>query len=120
MKPATPTDVDSPTPQRGGNLFQFNLTHAAPPRRWRQVVQRERFRATLQQNREPSERDDLGAELTAALHQAIETRLQNTPNLQPWHYVHFTMQSDHFSHAFQSTTFTMQEFREDSERLRTS
>lgn len=29
------------------------------------------------------------------------------------------MQSDHFTHAFQSTTFTVQEFQEDSSRLRT-
>ena len=29
------------------------------------------------------------------------------------------MQSDHFSHAFQSTTFTVQEFEEDSQHLST-
>lgn len=50
---------------------------------------------------------------------AMQTRMDALPNLQPHHTVHFTMQSDHFSHAFQSTTFTVDEFRRDSARLRT-
>ena len=118
MKRAAPTEPDPPS-QRDGNLFQFNLAPTVPLRRWCNVVDRQRFRATLDQNWDPHPQDDLGNELTAALRQAIEMRLQTTPGLQPWHYVHFTMQSDHFSHAFQSTTFTVQEFRGDSERLRT-
>lgn len=49
----------------------------------------------------------------------MQTRMDALPNLQPHHTVHFTMQSDHFSHAFQSTTFTVDKFRQDSARLRT-
>lgn len=117
MKRAAPPDTQT---QTGGDpLFNFNLTPAGFPRRWRIVLHRERFRAILNQNREPREQDDLGEELTSALRRAIDTQLRTTPDLQPHHAVHFTMQSDHFSHAFQSTTFTVQEFHDDSHRLRT-
>ena len=117
MKRAAPPDT--PTQTGGNPLFDFNLTPTGLPRRWRNVVQRERFRAHLDQNREPRPQDDLGEELTSALRRAIDTQLRTTPDLQPHHVIHFTMQSDHFTHAFQSTTFTVQEFRDDSERLRT-
>ena len=117
MKRTAPPDT--PTQTGGNPLFDFNLTPAGLPRRWRDVVHRERFRTHLAQNREPLEQDDLGQELTSALRRAIETQLRTMPNLQPHHTVHFTMQSDHLSHAFQSTTFTVQEFQDDSERLRT-
>ena len=119
MKRAAPPNNEGES-QRGGNpLFHFNLTRAGFPRWWRNVLNRERFRADLQQDREPTERDDLGEEITSALRRAIDTQLQNMPNLQQHHYVHFTMQSAHFSHAFQRTSFTVQEFRDDSNRLRT-
>ena len=63
--------------------------------------------------------DDLGGELTSALHGAIERELRNSQNLEQHHAVHFALQSDHFSHAFQSATFTVREFQQDSDRLRT-
>ena len=101
------------------NLFEFNLSPTGLPRTWRNVLQRDRFRATLTQNREPRAREDLGAELVTALREAIEERIRATPNIAPHHTFHFTMQSDHFDHAFQSTTFTIREFQEDSDRLNT-
>ena len=110
---------DPPQPARVGPLFQFQFTPTNAPRNWRNVVQRQRYRATVNQTREARDSDDLGGELTTALSSAIETQLQNSPNLEQHHAVHFTLQSDHFSHAFQSATFTVREFQEDSERLRT-
>ena len=101
------------------NLFGFNLTPTGMPRNWRSVLQKDRFRATLIQTREPGEREDLGEALTIALREAINERILATPNIAPHHAYHFTMQSDLFSHAFQSTTFTVREFQEDSNRLRT-
>ena len=106
------------SPERAASpLFNLNLRRSEPPRRWRNVVQRDRYSATLDQSRDTEESDDLGVELMGALRAAIEEQVQSIPNIQPHHMVHFTMQSDHFSHAFQSTTFTVEEFRENSNRL---
>ena len=110
---------DPPQREEDDPLFEFNFTLTSPPRHWRHVIERQRFRAVVNQQREPNPDDDLGDELTSALRRAIETQIQHTSNIQPHHAVHFTMQSDHFSHAFQSATFTVREFQEDSERLRT-
>ena len=100
-------------------LFTFNLSRSEPPRRWRNVVQRNRFRARLDQSRDPDSSDDIGEELTEALRTAVVDQINNTPGVLPHHAVHFTMQSDHFSHAFQSATFTADEFQTQSPRLRT-
>ena len=106
------------SPERAASpLFNLNLRRSEPPRRWRNVVQRDRYSATLDQSRDTEEGDDLGVELMGALRTAIEDQVQSIPNIQPHHMVHFTMQSDHFTHAFQSTTFTVEEFRENSNRL---
>lgn len=107
----------SDPPQQPDPLFQFELTPAGLPQRWRNVVHRNRYRARLVQPRAPDPSDNLGEELMQALRQAMQTRMDALPNLQPHDTVHFTMQSDHFSHAFQSTTFTVDEFRRDSARL---
>ena len=110
---------DPPRRGEGDPLFEFHFTPTNPPRHWQRVVERQRFRAVVDQNRELHPDDDLGGELTSALRRAIETQLRNSPNIEPHHAVHFTMQSDHFSHAFQSATFTVKEFQDDSEHLRT-
>lgn len=115
MKRAAPDPPD----QTGGGLFRFDLTPTDLPQCWRNVVERNRFQSRLHQERPPTDRDDLGGELMAALREAIARQMRATPNLQPHHMMHFNMQSDHCAHAFQSTTFTVREFEEDSERLRT-
>ena len=43
----------------------------------------------------------------------------NDNTLMPNSTVHFTMQSNNFTHVFQSTTFTAREFEDGSERLET-
>ena len=56
-------------------------------------------------------------EVTGALYRAIDREITRDTSLTPHSTVHFVMNSDHFIHAFQSTTFTVQEFRQGSERL---
>jgi len=57
--------------------------------------------------------------VTHALRRAIERQIASDDTLTPHSTIHFTMQSNTFTHAFQSTTFTVGEFREGSDRLDT-
>lgn len=77
----------------------------------------QRFEARLRQHREPTPRDNIGDELTRALHRTIRRQIDADNSLSDNSVVNFTFQSDAFSHAFQSTTFTVQEFKENSNRL---
>lgn len=98
-------------------LLEFHTTPAAHRQRWRNVVNKQTFRASLQQNRRATPSDDLGREITGALVRAIDREITRDTSLTPHSTVHFVMNSDHFDHAFQSTTFSVQEFRQGSERL---
>ena len=100
-------------------LLEFDLQPVAARRNWRNVLNRQRFEATLRQRREITPSDNLGEELTRALQRSIEQQIASDTTLTPHSTVHFTMQSSTFSHAFQSTTFTVREFEEGSERLDT-
>ena len=57
--------------------------------------------------------------MTHALERAIERQIEADYTLTPHSTVHFTMQSNTFTHAFQSTTFTVREFEDGTERLET-
>lgn len=85
---------DDPPQLPPNRLFSFDLRPTNPPQRWRNVLQRNRFQARLNQHGEPADNADLGGELVGALRDAIDDQLQQTENLQPHHAVHFTMQSD--------------------------
>ena len=98
-------------------LLEFDMTPTAHRRRWRDVVNKQTFRARLQQNRSATANDDLGREITGALFRAIDREITRDTSLTPSSTVHFVMSSDHFDHAFQSTTFTVHEFCQGSERL---
>jgi len=100
-------------------LLDFQLRPLGARRNWRNVLNRQRFDATLQQHRDTAEKDDLRLEVTNALRRAIECQIANDDTLTPHSTVHFTMQSNTFTHAFQSTTFSVREFREGSARLDT-
>ena len=100
-------------------LLDFQLRPAGARRNWRNVLNRQRFDALLQQHRDTAEKDDLGLAVTDALRRAIERQIANDDTLTPHSIVHFTMQSNTFTHAFQSTTFSVREFREGSARLDT-
>ena len=98
-------------------LSEFDLQPVGARRNWRNVLNRQRFEATLRQRRDIAPTDNLGEELTRALQRSIEQQIASDTTLTPHSTVHFTMQSSTFSHAFQSTTFTVREFKEGSERL---
>ena len=100
-------------------LLEFDLQPIGARRNWRNVLNRQRFEATLRQRRDITSADNLGQELTRALQRSIEQQIAADNTLTPHSTVHFTMQSSAFSHAFQSTTFTVREFEEGSERLDT-
>ena len=107
----------------GGNnttpLLDFDLRPVSARRHWRNVLHKQRYEATLRQHRDVTREDNLCQELTRALQRSIEQQIAQDPTLTPHSTVHFTMQSRAFTHAFQSTTFTVQEFEEGSERLTT-
>ena len=100
-------------------LLDFQLRPVGARRNWRNVLNKQRFEATLQQHRDITPDDNLGEELTHALRRSIERQIASNPSLTPHSMVHFAMQSSTFTHAFQSTTFTVREFEEGSERLDT-
>ena len=100
-------------------LLEFDLQPVGARRNWRNVLNRQRFEATLRLRRDIAPTDNLGQELTHALQRSIEQQIADDRTLTPHSTVHFTMQSDAFTHAFQSTTFTVREFEEGSERLDT-
>lgn len=79
--------------QTGGHLFDFRLTPTAPRQRWRNVVDRRVFDATLSLNREPERRNDLGRELTSALHRAVTDQIRDNPSVEPHHRLHFVLQT---------------------------
>lgn len=79
-------------------LFAFNATASGPRRNWRDSFQRDRFLLRLEQVRAPTRNDNMGCELTEALRRVIRQRIDNDSQVRPHHYVHFTMQSDKFTH----------------------
>ena len=45
-------------------LLDFQLRPLGARRNWKNVVNRQRFDATIQQHRDPTDQDDLGREVT--------------------------------------------------------
>ena len=97
-------------------LFEFTFTSIGPRRRWKNVVERAQFRAQIRQQREPVVGDDIGSELTNALHTAIQTEVLREER-SPRDFVNFAITADGFSHAFQSINFRVGEFLTRSVRL---
>ena len=100
-------------------MLDFELRPVGARRNWKNVLNKQRYEATLTQHRDATPSDNLGEELTQALRRTIflmERQIEDR-SLTPNSTVHFTLQSTAFTHAFQSTTFTVREFEEDSERL---
>ena len=98
-------------------LLDFELRPVGARRNWRNALNRQRYEAALRQRRDIAPTDNLGQELTQALRRSIEQQIASDNTLTPHATVHFTMHSNAFTHAFQSTTFTVREFQEGSERL---
>jgi len=100
-------------------LLDFQLRPTGARRNWRNLLNKQRFEATLQQHRDTTDKENLGLEVTQALRRAIERQIANDDTLTSHSTVHFTMQSNTFTHAFRSTTLTVQEFEDRSARLDT-
>ena len=116
------SDDDEDDMQYGGAvqpMLDFELRPVGARRNWKNVLNKQRYEATLTQHRDATPSDNLGEELTQALRRTIERQIEEDRSLTPNSTVHFTLQSTAFTHAFQSTTFTVREFEEDSERLDT-
>ena len=82
---------------------------------WRNVLNRQRYVANINKLREPNANDNLGIELTSALHRSIQRQINQDPSLSKHSTIHFALQSDAFTHMFQSVTFTVREFQDGSE-----
>ena len=114
-------DIAEAMDQTGGHLFEFNLVPTAPRQHWRNVADKRMFDASLIHEHDPTREDNLGQELTGALHHAVLNQIQEDPIIEPHHRLHFVLQTttDTFCHPFQSATFTVQDSEEGSERLGT-
>ncbi|RMX49638.1 hypothetical protein pdam_00002957 [Pocillopora damicornis] len=87
--------------QHGGSLFEF-------PQHWKNTVHNQRYQSMLHQKRNPTRGDNLGREITDALTRPIRDTL--TQNKVPLHYrMMFNLQSDHFTHPFNSVHFDVDE-----------
>ena len=107
-----------------GPLFQFTLRGGTLPRRWKNVVNKTRHTARLEQLRDAEGEDQLGAELTAAVQRALASAIdKQEKELRGTDRVHFTMQATAFAqgqnNCFQSTQFEVEEIRDGGPRLTT-
>ena len=99
------------------SLLDFQLRPLDARRNWWNFLNKQRFGARIQQHRDATPRDDLGHEVTEVLRRTIRRQIDADSTLTPHSTLQFVMQSDVFGHAFHSTTFTVREFEDGSERL---
>ena len=104
-------------------LFKFSLRSGSLPRRWKNVANKTRHTARLEQLREADENDRLGVEMTEAVRRALLSAIETQSDLRDDDRIHFTMQSTAFAqgnnNCFQSTQFQVKEIQENGERLET-
>ena len=71
-------------------LVQF----VGPCKRWKKnVVAKQWFTAHFKEKRQPSPDDNVGVSITHALERAIAQQIQNQPDTQPHHTLHFNMRA---------------------------
>ena len=63
--------------------------------------------------------NEMSDEETHALERTIAQQIQNQPDTQPHHTLHFNMQAEGYTHAFQSITFSVKQFQEGSKWMQT-
>ena len=97
-------------------LFEFDMTIIGPRKHWQNVVSQTQFRAQLKQLRDPIEGDDIGTEITNALHTAIETELRREKRNDN-DFVNFAITAHGFEHAYQSVNFSVGDFLKHCTRL---
>ena len=98
-------------------LFAFQMDIVGPRKNWKNVVNQTQFRAQLKQLRDPIDGDDIGAEITNALHTAIEVELRREKRNDN-DFVNFSITAQAFQHAYQSINFTVKEFLARSKSVR--
>ena len=57
------------------------------------MVAKQRLTACLKEKRQPSQDDNVGVSITHALERAIAQQIQNQPDTQPHHTLHFNMRA---------------------------
>ena len=57
------------------------------------MVAKQRLTAYLKEKRQPSPHDNVGVSITHALERAIAQQIQNQPDTQPHHTLHFNMRA---------------------------
>ena len=101
-------------------LFEFEFRTVGLGKRWKtNVVVKQRFTARLKELRQPSPDDNVGVSITHALERAIAQQIQNQPDIRPHHTLHLNMQAEGYTHAFQTTTFSVKEFQQANEQMQT-
>ena len=91
-----------------GPLFDFRMEPIGRRRRWRETTDHSQFNAHLEQQRDATDRDNLGVHLTEALYRAIRTQI--APHARPNDLLHFAIQAHGFAHAFRSANLQVEEF----------
>ena len=75
-------------------LFEFESRTVGPRKRWKKnMVVKQRFTARLKELRQPSPDDNVGVSITHALERTIAQQIQNQPDTQPHHTLHFNMRA---------------------------
>ena len=69
-------------------LLDFQLRPLDARRTWKNVVNKQRFKAILQKHRNSTDQDDLGHEVTQALRRTIDRQIANDTTLTPHSTLH--------------------------------
>lgn len=83
-----------------GPLLNFQLCPVGALRNWRNMLNKQQFVATLQQPRDVMNKDNLETKVANALQRANQQQIKADNTLTPNTTVHFTMQSNNFTHTF--------------------
>ena len=99
----------------GNPLFQFTFTPISE-QQWMRRVRKTVYHAQLHQLRDPEDSDDMGVAIVKALEEATRQHLTSI-GAKDEDRVFLAITPNGFEHVYQSTEFTVQEFKEGSARL---
>ena len=104
------------TQQMGGNpLFDFEFSPVSE-KQWLKRVQKTVYHTRLRQRRAPEETDDIGVGIVNALEDGTRQHLEKI-GARDEDRVFLALTPHGFEHTYQTTAFTVQEFRAGSTRL---
>ena len=99
----------------GNPLFEFTFTPISE-QQWLRTLQKTVYHAQLRQLRDPLDTDDMGVAIVKALEEATGQHLTNI-GARPEDKVFLAITPNGFEHVYQTTQFTVGEFKEGSARL---